>query len=146
MIDLAILAVLLVVGLGAGRRVLRSVPFTSGLEEAVFALALALALLGYVTLALGEAGLLVAPVLWAVVAAAALYGWRTSLAALARAGRALRTRDPAVLLAVAGMALLVAAELVPVLAPPVGGDQTKYHLVYPRLWADAHRILPTPWS
>ncbi len=32
------------------------------------------------------------------------------------------------------------------LAPPVGGDQTKYQLVYPRLYALAGGLVPTPWS
>jgi hypothetical protein len=43
-------------------------------------------------------------------------------------------------------AVLIAAEVVMVFAPPVGGDQTKYQLVYPRLYAEAHRLVATPWS
>jgi hypothetical protein len=30
-------------------------------------------------------------------------------------------------------------------APPVGGDQTKYQLAYPRLFAMAGGLVPTPW-
>ena len=42
--------------------------------------------------------------------------------------------------------LVLAFELCAMLAPPVGGDQTKYHLVYPRLYARAGRLVDTPWS
>src|SRR5262249_46383234 len=42
--------------------------------------------------------------------------------------------------------LLLAAELPTMVAPPVGGDQTKYHLAYPRLYAAAHALVPTPWT
>jgi hypothetical protein len=47
---------------------------------------------------------------------------------------------------VALCAIVLAAEVVPMLAPPVGGDQTKYHLVYPRLYAQAGGLVATPWS
>jgi len=148
--DLAILLVLLVIALGVGRRLLRAVPFASPLEEALFALALALGLFAYATLALGEAHLLHAPALCAVLAAGAVHGWREATAALARAARAVRAGVRSVSPATgAGLVLagaLIGAELIPILAPPVGGDQTKYQLVYPRLWAEAHSIVPTPWS
>jgi 4-amino-4-deoxy-L-arabinose transferase-like glycosyltransferase len=32
------------------------------------------------------------------------------------------------------------------LAPAVTGDQTKYQLAYPKLFAAAHGLVPTPWS
>jgi 4-amino-4-deoxy-L-arabinose transferase-like glycosyltransferase len=151
MIDLAVLAILIVIALGVGRRLLHGLPFGSPLEEALFALALAFGLLAYATLALGEAGLLRAPALVAVLGAGAFYGWREAVAALARAGRAFRraTRRDAPWTPIAGIALaslVIGAELIPLFAPPIGGDQTKYQLVYPRLWAEAHRIVPTPWS
>jgi len=151
MADLAVLAVLAVVGLGAGRRLLRAVPFASLLEEALFALALAVGLLAYATLALAEARLLYRPVLAAFLAAAAWYGRREVLAGLAVAARGLGRWRRGALSVSEGAALVVAAivigaELIMVLAPPVGGDQTKYQLVYPRLYAEAHRIVDTPWS
>jgi hypothetical protein len=40
---------------------------------------------------------------------------------------------------------LLAAEAPTWFAPPVGGDQTKYHLAYPRLWAMAGGLVDTPW-
>jgi hypothetical protein len=150
-LDLAILAVLGLIGLGAGRRSLRAVPFPWPLEEALYALALALGLFGYLALGLGQAGLLHRPALVAALAAAAWYGRRETWAAVATAARGLRrwraarpARSEIGALALGGA--LVAAELVLVLAPPVGGDQTKYQLVYPRLWAEAHRLVETPWS
>jgi len=48
------------------------------------------------------------------------------------------------LLAVA--AVFLGLELCAMLAPPVGGDQTKYHLVYPRLYAQAGALVDTPWT
>jgi hypothetical protein len=48
------------------------------------------------------------------------------------------------LLAVCGVVLVT--ELVTMLAPPVGGDQTKYQLVYPRLYGQTGTLVPTPWS
>jgi hypothetical protein len=32
------------------------------------------------------------------------------------------------------------------LAPPIGGDQTKYQLVYPRLYGQSGTLVSTPWS
>src|SRR5204863_9007415 len=43
-------------------------------------------------------------------------------------------------------ALVLAAEVMAMVAPPVGGDQTKYQLAYPRLYAAAGRLVATPWS
>jgi hypothetical protein len=151
MLDLLVLAALLVAGLGCGRRLLRAVPFGWPLEEALAALALTLGLLAYVTLALGELGLLYAWAIVAVVAAAAWYGRREVLAAGALAVRGMRrwrdagpSRSEVALLALG--TLLVAATTVLDLAPPIGGDQTKYQLVYPRLYAEAHGLVDTPWS
>ncbi len=151
MVDVGILAVLLLVGYGIGARLLRAVPFEWALEETLFALALALGLLGYVTLALAEASLLGRPALLAVVAVGAVFGWRQIVAGLARGVRGIgrwwdagpsRSERAALALGIA----IVAAEAIMAFAPPVGGDQTKYQLVYPRLWAEAHRVVATPWS
>jgi len=43
-------------------------------------------------------------------------------------------------------AAVLAAEAIAMVAPPVGGDQTKYQLAYPRLYAAAGGLVPTPWS
>jgi 4-amino-4-deoxy-L-arabinose transferase-like glycosyltransferase len=151
MADLGILAVVLVIALGAGRRLLAAVPFEWALEEGLFAIALGLGLLAYATLALAEAGLLGRPGLIVVLGAATVFGWREIVAGIARAlhgarrwwhASPSRSERAAVVLG----AILIAAELVTAFAPPVGGDQTKYQLVYPRLWAEAHRVVATPWS
>ncbi len=151
MVDVGILAVLLLVAYGIGARLLRAVPFEWALEVTLFALALALGLLGYVTLALAEASLLGRPALLAVVAVGAVFGWRQIVAGLARGVRGIgrwwdagpsRSERAALALGIA----IVAAEAIMAFAPPVGGDQTKYQLVYPRLWAEAHRVVATPWS
>lgn len=41
--------------------------------------------------------------------------------------------------------VVLATEVVTMLAPPVGGDQTKYQLVYPRLYGQTGTLVPTPW-
>ena len=70
-------------------------------------------------------------------------GWRPLWAAL-QAPRFPRRPTAWLLLAVCGLLLL--AQSPTWFAPPVGGDQTKYHLAYPRLYAEAGRLVPTPWS
>jgi 4-amino-4-deoxy-L-arabinose transferase-like glycosyltransferase len=150
MLDVAILSVLLVVLYGAGRRCVRAVPFASGLEEAVFALGLGFGLLAYATLALGELGLLRPAALWALLAVAAGFGWRESASGLARAVRAVRrfvvAGQTAERLAVVLALVLLGSECLLAMAPAFGGDQTKYHLVYPRIFAEAGTLVPTPWS
>lgn len=74
--------------------------------------------------------------------------------ALASGGRRLvsairalrRPRGAAAWMSFAVCAVVVLAELPALLAPPVGGDQTWYALVYPRLYADAGALVPTPWT
>src|SRR5438093_3551878 len=113
MLDLAVLALLLLVALGVGRRLLAAVPFEWALEEAIFAIALGLGLLAYVTLALAEASLLGRPALLAALALAAAWSRRELVAGVAlgvrgarrwldgsptrseRAALALRDRSPA---------------------------------------------------
>jgi len=151
MLDLLLLVALLAAGVGSGRRWLRAVPFASPLEEFLAAVALGLGLLAYATLALGELGLLYGWAVGALVAAAGWYGRRELAAALALAARGVRrwraagpSRSEVALLGLG--VLLVAAAVVLDLAPAVGGDQTKYQLVYPRLYAEAHGLVDTPWS
>jgi hypothetical protein len=43
-------------------------------------------------------------------------------------------------------AVLLLAEAPTWFAPPVGGDQTKYHLAYPRLYALHGGLVATPWA
>ena len=150
MIDVAILLVILAIAFGVGRRCVRAVPFENGLEEGVFAVGLGLALLAYATLALGELGYLRRPALIGVLAFGGWVGRREMAAGLARATRAVRRwvarPTPGEMIAVALGLVLLAVEVVLVLAPAVGGDQTKYQLVYPRLFAESGALVPTPWS
>ncbi len=151
MFDLLLMVALVLVALGAGRRMLRGVPFPWLLEESLFAVALSFGLLAYVTLALGLTGLLHGASVLAVVAGAAWYGRREMVATCALAARGVRRwreSEPArseVAIVLLGV-FLVSVEIVFNLAPPVGGDQTKYHLVYPRLYAETHALFETPWT
>jgi len=151
MVDLAVLGAVLLVALGVGRRMLNAVPFPYLLEEGLFATAFGLGLLAYATLACGIAGVLNAPALIALLAFGAWYARREIRSSVALAVRGLmrwRGSQPTwtELAAIAIGVALLAAELVMVSAPPVGGDQTKYQLVYPRLFAEAGRLVATPWS
>ncbi|MGH7896108.1 MAG: glycosyltransferase family 39 protein [Candidatus Binatia bacterium] len=68
-------------------------------------------------------------------------------ASLWRAVRAVRLPRGAfswALVAACGLVLL--AEAPTWFAPPIGGDQTKYHLAYPRLYGLAGGLVATPWS
>jgi 4-amino-4-deoxy-L-arabinose transferase-like glycosyltransferase len=150
MLDAAILIVLLIALYGVGRRCVRAVPFAHGVEEALFALGLGFGLFAYVTLALGEAGVLHAPMLWIALAAATWLGRREIVSGLARAARGGRrfvaTGSKVERTAVALGLVVLAVECLLAMAPAVGGDQTKYQLVYPRIFAAAHALVPTPWS
>src|SRR5437773_9647280 len=57
-------------------------------------------------------------------------------------GRQLRAAWPLLLVCAA----VLVAETLAMVAPPVGGDQTKYQLAYPRLYAAAGGLVATPWS
>src|SRR5947199_10263607 len=80
----------------------------------------------------------------------ALLGATALLAGRRALVRAVRTLDAGALGRVWPLvlvcALVLATEVPTMLAPPVGGDQTKYQLVYPRLYALAGGLVPTPWS
>ncbi len=145
MTDLVLLVLALAATTAAGLltlRALRALPVAPG-ERLLAGLAVGLGLAGMAGLGLAAAGQLRATPIALLGAAALLAGGR----ALARAGRALDARAlgrvwPLVLVC----ALVLATEVPTMLAPPVGGDQTKYQLVYPRLYALAGGLVPTPWS
>src|SRR5262249_23560580 len=84
------------------------------------------------------------PVPFAGAGALALITGGPSLVAALRAVRAPRGRSTWLLLAACALLLLVEAPTW--FAPPVGGDQEKYHLVYPRLYALAGGLLRPPWT
>ena len=112
-------------------------------EHLLDGLVVGLGLAGMAALALAAAGVLRPLPLVVLGAAGLLAGWRPLRDALS-ALRLPRRRATWLLLAVCGLLLL--AEAPTWFAPPVGGDQTKYHLAYPRLYAQAGRLVPTPWS
>lgn len=150
MVDTVILLALLLVLYGSGRRLLRAMPFANGLEEGVFAVGLGFGLLAYATLALGEAGALHWSALVALLAGAACFGRREIVVGLVRSWRAARqwavSGPGGERIAVVLGAGLLGLECLLAMAPVVGGDQTKYQLVYPRLFAEAGGFVPIPWS
>jgi hypothetical protein len=61
--------------------------------------------------------------------------------------RAVRPPHGALAWAVVAVGIAIGiAEVPTMLAPAVGGDQTKYQLAYPRLWAQAGGLVATPWT
>src|SRR2546426_3327786 len=145
MIDLVLLVPALAAAAAAGLLALRALGALPAApsERLLAGLAVGLGLGGMTALGLAAAGQLRATPIALLGAAALLAGGRE----LARAGRALEVRAlgrvwPLVLVC----ALVLAAEVPTMVAPPVGGDQTKYQLVYPRLYALAGGLVPTPWS
>jgi hypothetical protein len=112
-------------------------------EHLLVGLATGLGLASMLGLALAAAGTL-RP---APIAAVGLVALIAGGPGLLRALRAVRApRGGAAWLLVGACALLLVAEAPTWFAPPVGGDQTKYHLAYPRLYALAGGLVPTPWS
>jgi hypothetical protein len=145
MTDVVLLALILVAAAAGGLATLsalRALPEAAG-ERWVQGLAAGLGVAGVLGLGLAAAGQL-RP--WPLAAAGAV--------ALAAGGREIDRTLAATRLGGLGrtwplLALsagVLAAEVATMLAPPVGGDQTKYHLVYPRLYAAHGGLVPTPWT
>ncbi len=142
--DAALLLAVVVAATSAGLvflRALRALPEAPG-ERLVPGLAAGLGLTGLLGLALAGAGVL-RPVPVAVAGVVAVLAGGADLARAVGAVDRAALRRAWPFLAVA--AIVLATEVVTMLAPPVGGDQTKYQLAYPRLFAAAGRVVPTPW-
>ena len=145
MIDVLVLGVLTAAAAAAGLallRALRALPADAA-DHLLAGAAAGLGLAGASGLLLAALGVL-RP--WAIVGLglAALAMGGPALAPAVRAAWPRVDRAPRAVLALC--ALVLAAAAVTMFAPPVGGDQTKYQLVYPRLYAAAGGLVPTPWS
>lgn len=145
MIDVALLAALLAAGAAGGLAVLRgagALPRRRD-EHLLLATAIGLGLAAHATLGLAALQYL-RPLPFAGLAVLALAAGGRYLPAALRDVRPPRGRFAWALVTIC--ALLLAAAAPSWFAPPVGGDQTKYHLAYPRLWAQAGGLVPTPWT
>ena len=149
MIDVIYLVALMVPVAAAGLAclgVLDALPRRSG-ERLLAGFAIGLGLAGLAGLGLAVTGQL-RPLPIAGVGLLALVGGGRDL------GRTLRGlplppgpgRAPLAWLLLAVGAVVLASELPPMLAPPIGGDQIRYHLVYPRLYALKGGLVDTPWT
>ncbi len=145
MIDLLLLLAVLAASAAAGLLALRAASALPNQphEHLLAGLATGLGLASLVGLGLAAAGVL-RPLPLAIAGAIALVAGGSPLIAALRAVRAPRGLMTWVL--VAACALLLLIEAPTWFAPPVGGDQEKYHLVYPRLYALAGGLVPTPWT
>jgi hypothetical protein len=145
MIDLLLLALVLAAAAAAGLAVLAALGAGEARagDDLLAATALGLGLVGLAGLGLAALGALRPLPIIALGAVALAVGGRRLLAALAAIDvRAVRTAWPFLVVC----AVVLVAEIAPMLAPPVGGDQTKYHLAYPRLYAAHGGLVATPWS
>jgi len=134
-----------------GSFLLRRVSFHNPLEHYVFTQALGLAVLAYLVLALGAAGLYYTPVfrtLGGLLAALSVHWilkgpWHRQLAAL---GQELKTACPRPeKLWLPGLIfLLVVTSFIMAFVPEVFYDALVYHLGVPRLYLNAHKIVDVP--
>jgi hypothetical protein len=141
--DLALATLIIGLGAASGRRVWvlfdRWIPAT--LDSLFYQTGLGLALIAFVTLALGLAGLLYPAVFWGLTLALCGLLWR-DLGAVVRSvpdlWRSMRL-SPWLMayLAVTGLLALAVA-----LAPPLDWDGLFYHLTGPKWHIAQHRILP----
>jgi 4-amino-4-deoxy-L-arabinose transferase-like glycosyltransferase len=145
MTDALLLVAVLAASAAAGLlclRLLRALPEQPA-DRLLPGLATGLGLAGVLGLALAAVGELSPVPLLAAGALALAGGGRELGRSLSSVRvRGLRRHWPLVAIAAA----VVAVEACTWLAPPIGGDQTKYHLVYPRLYAQHHGLVPTPWT
>ncbi len=145
MIDVGLLVLLLLTGGAAGLLLLRlagALPKASH-ERLLAGVAVGLGVESMIGLGLAGLGAL-RPVPLAVVAAVALLAGGRELLAALRAARGPQSRVAWALVVVCGVLFLAQAPTW--FAPPVGGDQTKYHLAYPRLYGLAGGLVDTPWT
>jgi hypothetical protein len=97
---------------------------------------------GMIGLGLAAAHALRADIVLALACAGLAAGGKTSWDALRGTLRARRRRLGLAL----ASAVTLAALVVVALAPVVTGDQTKYQLAYPKLYAEAGGLVATPWT
>ncbi len=147
MTDLVVLLLVLAASAAAGLACLRLVSAMpeAGMERLIAGTGIGLGLAGMAGLGLAMLGML-RPLPVAALGAAALAVGGADLGRILRSARPSRGRGALEWGLLAVCAVLLAAEVVVMLAPPVGGDQTKYHLVYPRLYAGHGALVDTPWS
>lgn len=155
----ALLLLLAVTGVAAGRRVMALAgvrrqratdKWERGLELLV-ALGLGWAVVMYATLALGIIGMLYSLSIWGLlVVFAILGGWR-ELAGVRDDVKALLKPSgagwrPTLRVGMAAVGVMLGHILVIALAPSITHDAMVYHLNVPRMYAEAHRIVPIPYD
>ncbi|MCW5891944.1 MAG: glycosyltransferase family 39 protein [bacterium] len=145
MTDLALLLVLLPACAGSGllaQRLLRA-RSRDAADHLLEGLTVGLAILAAVSLVCAATGHLRATPVAVALGVMLVVGARDLVGAV----RALRPPHGALVWGAVAVGLGVGlAEIPMMLAPAVGGDQTKYQLAYPRLWAQAGGLVATPWT
>jgi hypothetical protein len=144
-IDLVLLAAVLAASGAAGLVALRMADALPRRPEdhLLAGLATGLGLASILSLGLAAAQIL-RPLPFAIAGVLVLVAGGRDLVRATTAVRLPRRAFAWILLAICGLLLL--AEAPTWFAPPVGGDQTKYHLAYPRLYAQHGGLVLTPWA
>src|SRR5581483_7219934 len=140
-----VLLLFLIAAAAAGLVVLRvidAMPAAEG-DRLLVGVAVGLGVAGAVGLGLAAIGWLRTAPIAALGALALALGRRDLVVALDGVDlRGLKRAWPLVLVAT----IVLVAEVPTMIAPPVGGDQTKYQLAFPRLYASHGGLVDTPWS
>lgn len=146
MIDLVYVVLALAVAGASGAVLLRATAAEpdDDRDRLLCMVAVGLGAWGLIGLALAAAQVLRASVILAIGVAALLSGGRDLAGVLGAVLRRARRWPRPVLAVTTGTTLIVM--LITVLAPAVTGDQTKYQLAYPKLYAEAGGLVATPWS
>ncbi len=143
--DILITVLLLVLAAAIGRRILRSLDFSSSLEAIVFQTGLGCGILSFATLGLGLVGLLYPLPFWSLLLLALLV-LRREVGAAARHLRSIALPKESQF--ERWLALFCAVTLVIAffyaLTPPTGWDAQTYHLVEAKRAVSLGRIAPPP--
>ncbi len=147
---LAEMGIMLLAAAGYGWMCLRAVGIRAGMARtplmwALLSLTLGLGAVSYATLAIGLAGWLRPPVVWAMLLVGGVVATRRlvrpGVLSVARpAWRAAAALSRPFRMLLASLVLLAALSLVGALAPPLGADDLSYHLAVPKRYVAAHAI------
>ena len=146
----AFVLALLAASFAVGAATLSSLKVANRAETIVFCTTFGLGLISHLVLFIGLLGELTPPVLLAAIAACGLIGATFALRrrqshAIVAQGLPRGVLAASILFVAAAVSLLVWPVALLPLYPPTDFDSTMYHLVAPKIWVQAHSILPTPF-
>lgn len=140
---------ILIIGTIIGKQLIRLLGIVAGNsgELIVLASALGIGVVAYLFLALGIIGLLIAPVIWSLLGILAIWTWRKIRGLRVSWQKLWMTGRPENLFEQIGATLVLVMIIIVFLrglAPVTDYDGLAYHLVVPREYLKAARIIPVP--